>query len=725
MSFGRLGSLGAGFGKMGSSGNRTRTRKILRANGIDIQATLPAITLAGDFHIEMDVATADTGNQVLMGDNYQTSYYFNLNNENISVWIANTTYNWAHSGLVLNGDQHTIKYILTGTSLEVFIGETSLGAKAVTPYAGVNNFRLFNTITNVAFFDGYMSGVRIFDLHTPSNSLAYALDSGSTTTETPILGTGDLTYIDVGDSDWDVYEYTYSPDAWTSIDELTVIDIGAASVYIDVVATDDVVDETEMANVSISGFTGGIGDGESINVTATDGAQNYSGSATVSRGMWSVVADLTAFSEGSITITAERALDTDTDDSRVITKAFSDATLFSVSGAALNRVTLDSSNYDWSSVENADCSDLVATQNSQTLAVYVRPDASLSGESAIVYVRSIAAGNIQLLGGGPATLDTSLPSNMPFSYTEATISLSHSGASTDNPLTSHTHPCVVCIPAGWNGYKYWGVVTPWDGSGWPSANRYEDPCIINSANGLSWSEVDVNGSGYANIYDAYSVSASSFSSDSCLMFDAAGNGGAGVLYCYWRVNDSSSEDIFRMETTDGETWTDSNATSGAHDTLSISTTLTLSGTDNLLSPSVIKKGATSYEMFVTCLEAGALRVRHFTSTDGLTFSGGEYVANSWPNAFKGPWHTEVRYDDVASKYIMTLIMARSGSTSTTGGSASLFLAISDDGQAWELEPFPVVGITTLTLDQQTYKSGIFKSETGKWRISARLLRTNG
>jgi hypothetical protein len=46
-----------------------------------------------------------------------------------------------------------------------------------------------------------------------------------------------------------------------------------------------------------------------------------------------------------------------------------------------------------------------------------------------------------------------------------------------------THPDIVYIPDGWNGYKYWMVITPYAGSN----DQVENPSILASNNGSTWS----------------------------------------------------------------------------------------------------------------------------------------------------------------------------------------------------------------------------------------------
>ncbi|WP_300685010.1 hypothetical protein [Chryseobacterium sp.] len=57
------------------------------------------------------------------------------------------------------------------------------------------------------------------------------------------------------------------------------------------------------------------------------------------------------------------------------------------------------------------------------------------------------------------------------------------------PNYGYCHPDVQYFPDGFNGYKYWMVFTPYNGAvgADPDSKRYENPTIVVSNDGLSWS----------------------------------------------------------------------------------------------------------------------------------------------------------------------------------------------------------------------------------------------
>ena len=137
------------------------------------------------------------------------------------------------------------------------------------------------------------------------------------------------------------------------------------------------------------------------------------------------------------------------------------------------------------------------------------------------------------------------------------------GRGVDVPLINSglTHPKVLFIPNGWNGYKYWMAITPTFG---PIANTsapssYENPHIFCSNNGIDWIEPI----GISNPIDMpLSAPSSSYWSDTDLII-----GNDGYLYCIYRGNfmpasyvGKSGDDIRRVvvykKSKDGINWGD-------------------------------------------------------------------------------------------------------------------------------------------------------------------------
>ncbi|MFG3339554.1 hypothetical protein [Glycomyces sp. NPDC048151] len=106
-----------------------------------------------------------------------------------------------------------------------------------------------------------------------------------------------------------------------------------------------------------------------------------------------------------------------------------------------------------------------------------------------------------------------------------------------------THPSVVKIPGGWNGYEYWMAHTPYPGSN----DAWEDPNIAASHNGVNW-EVPA---GLTNPIDDQPGSPGPYNSDTDLQM-----GPNDTMYLFWRVviPDLAQERIKYSTSTDGVHW---------------------------------------------------------------------------------------------------------------------------------------------------------------------------
>ena len=106
-----------------------------------------------------------------------------------------------------------------------------------------------------------------------------------------------------------------------------------------------------------------------------------------------------------------------------------------------------------------------------------------------------------------------------------------------------THPSVLYFPDGWNGHKYWMAYTPYP----YNTNKYENPCITFSDDGYVWSE-----KGISNPIDKPTQSMYYFS-DAHLIYNTSNN----TLECLYRgvdMNNGSTEEFYKMYSTDGLTW---------------------------------------------------------------------------------------------------------------------------------------------------------------------------
>jgi hypothetical protein len=106
-----------------------------------------------------------------------------------------------------------------------------------------------------------------------------------------------------------------------------------------------------------------------------------------------------------------------------------------------------------------------------------------------------------------------------------------------------THPSVVRVPGGWNGFEYWMAHTPYPGSN----SAWEDPNIAASNDGVNW----VVPSGLTNPIDDQPGLPGPYNSDTDLQM-----GPGNVMYVFWRVviPDAFQERLKFSTSTDGVNW---------------------------------------------------------------------------------------------------------------------------------------------------------------------------
>jgi hypothetical protein len=113
-----------------------------------------------------------------------------------------------------------------------------------------------------------------------------------------------------------------------------------------------------------------------------------------------------------------------------------------------------------------------------------------------------------------------------------------------------THPKVLYFEEGWNGYRYWMVHTPYPNS----MERYENPCIVVSNDGINWKEP----AGLTNPIDSVNSGGGWYRhySDGHLLMKN------GTMELWYRLNESSNAlaannanaSLLRTSSTDGVHW---------------------------------------------------------------------------------------------------------------------------------------------------------------------------
>lgn len=130
------------------------------------------------------------------------------------------------------------------------------------------------------------------------------------------------------------------------------------------------------------------------------------------------------------------------------------------------------------------------------------------------------------------------------------------------------HPSVIFFENGWNGYKYWMVVTPYP-MHVEYKDRWECPCIYASNDGIKW-DLPL---GLTNPIDDLfkeDIIAKNFFSDPHLVVKD------GQLECWYRITKKTKDDantiLIRKRTTDGINWSEREILANPEDS-SIASTL--------------------------------------------------------------------------------------------------------------------------------------------------------
>lgn len=185
-----------------------------------------------------------------------------------------------------------------------------------------------------------------------------------------------------------------------------------------------------------------------------------------------------------------------------------------------------------------------------------------------------------------------------------------------------THPGVVFVPGGWNGYEYWMAHTPYPGSN--DAN--EDPNIAASYDGITW----IQPAGAPSPLDD-APGGTNYNSDTDLAL-----GPDGAMYVFWRNYQSGAtgieEKLYYRKSFDGANWS--------------TKALVLQNNHSvrrLVSPSFIfEDGAwTMYAVDITPAPNVAVRLRSATAEPASAWTTPTPIALGTMQSGKEPWHIKI------------------------------------------------------------------------------------
>lgn len=185
-----------------------------------------------------------------------------------------------------------------------------------------------------------------------------------------------------------------------------------------------------------------------------------------------------------------------------------------------------------------------------------------------------------------------------------------------------THPAVVFIPGGWNGYEYWMAHTPYPGS----SDAHEDPNIACSLDGITWIQAP---GAPAPLDDA--PGGTNYNSDTDLAL-----GPDGALYVFWRNYQSGAtgveEKIYYRKSANGSTWTAKALVYQSNQ-----------ATRRLVSPSfILEDGAwTMYAVDIVPTPNAVVRLRSTNEDPASAWSAPTAVSVGAMQATKEPWHLKI------------------------------------------------------------------------------------
>lgn len=229
---------------------------------------------------------------------------------------------------------------------------------------------------------------------------------------------------------------------------------------------------------------------------------------------------------------------------------------------------------------------------------------------------------------------------------------------TPDPLSldgEPVHPSIVYVDEGWCGYRYWMAFTPYAGGN----DRYEDPCIVVSQDGDTWSTPP----GLTNPLDD-APGSPIYNSDPYLVLDGD------TLRLIWRRFDDTApgaeESLWMRTSTDGVTWAPKVKIYESDKAIR-----------RLASPSFVELGGV-WHMFAVDLRSTGTQVVHLTAP-AITGPWSTPTVSTLPVAAgKMPWHMHVQR--VGSQYVALVADTLTGGTGAREG--DLLLATSDDGDTW-------------------------------------------
>jgi hypothetical protein len=136
----------------------------------------------GDFEIEVDFSTTSNLGIAFVGNSANTFDFFSLAGGTISGRINGTVISFATPD-AKDGKLHKAILKRVGITPTVILDGVEYPESSLTTVSGTSNFNVIGQSSNSAFFTGIISDVKLTDITTPANSLAFGLDNLTGDTE--------------------------------------------------------------------------------------------------------------------------------------------------------------------------------------------------------------------------------------------------------------------------------------------------------------------------------------------------------------------------------------------------------------------------------------------------------------------------------------------------------------------------------------------------------------
>jgi len=201
------------------------------------------------------------------------------------------------------------------------------------------------------------------------------------------------------------------------------------------------------------------------------------------------------------------------------------------------------------------------------------------------------------------------------------------------------HPSVVFFNKPWNGWKYWMVFTPMPLNAEPYPDRWENPCVVSSNDGINWAYPNGEIKSIDDLTED-EIAMHSYYSDPDMVYCEE----YAKLRVYYRKNsgaDAKDISLYFQESSDGINWGGRRRALLCDDIIK----------HRPVSPTFVYK-KNKYEMWFVTEGGDKKNIYYSTSTDGLAWYNIHICCFLTREKLCNPWHIDCQ--QYIDKYIMTI-----------------------------------------------------------------------